>query len=133
MKDKLDALEVPLTDRILVLPTTVANLIPGATGILLNVPAAYEGLVQQGFITELYGFKIFSSARLTGDNTNGFHALAIQRNWQTFADKVLQASMEEDLIGNFGSAYKDLYVYGSFVKDNRRKFAAELFCTGSWS
>ncbi|HKF48315.1 MAG TPA: hypothetical protein VKB38_13215 [Terracidiphilus sp.] len=133
LKQKLDALEVPETDRVLVLPTEVANLIPGATGIVLNVPAAYEQLVVKGFITELVGFKIFSSARLTGDNTNGYHALAIQKNWQTFADKVLEAEIEEMLIGNFGAAYKDLFVYGSFVKDNRRKFAAELFCTGSWS
>jgi hypothetical protein len=133
LKQKLDALEVPENERVLVLPTEVANLIPGATNILLNVPAAYEELVKKGFITELAGFKVFSSARLTGDNTNGYHALAIQKNWQTFADKVLEAEVEETLIGNFGIAYKDLYVYGSFVKDNRRKFAAELFCTGSWS
>jgi len=133
LKQKLDALEVPEDDRVLVLPTEVANLIPNATGVVLNVPAAYENLVVKGFITELVGFKVFSSARLTGDNTNGYHALAIQRNWKTFADKVLEAQMEEDLIGNFGVAYKDLYVYGAFTKDNRRKFAAELFCTGSWS
>jgi uncharacterized protein YcfJ len=133
IKQKMDTLEIPEEDRILVFPTEVANLIPGATGILLNVPAAYEELVKKGFITQLAGFKIFSSARLSGDNTNGYHALAIQRNWQTFADKVLEAEVEETLIGNFGIAYKDLYVYGSKVKDNRRKFAAELFCTGSWA
>lgn len=133
VKQKLDALEVPEDGRILVFPTEVANLIPGATGILLNVPAAYEELVKKGFITEIAGFRVFSSARLTGDNTNGYHALAIQKNWQTFADKVLEAEIEETLIGNFGAAYKDLYVYGSYTKDNRRKFAAELFCTGSWA
>lgn len=133
LKQMLDYQEVPEDERVLVLPTEVADAVPQATGVLLNVPAAYEELVKKGFITEIAGFKIFSSARLTGDNTNGYHALAIQRNWKTFADKVLEAQIEEDLIGNFGVAYKDLYVYGAVTKDNRRKFACELFCTGSWS
>jgi hypothetical protein len=35
--------------------------------------------------------------------------------------------MEEDLIGNFGSAYKDLFVYGAKVADERRKFGATAF------
>ncbi len=35
--------------------------------------------------------------------------------------------MEEDLIGNFGSAYKDLFVYGAKVADERRKFGAHAF------
>jgi hypothetical protein len=47
--------------------------------------------------------------------------------WLTFAEKLLNAQMEEDLIGNFGSAYKDLFVYGGKVADNRRKFGLELF------
>jgi len=42
----------------------------------------------------------------------------------------LEAGIEEDQIGNFGSAFKDLYVYGAKVTDNRLKFAAELYCTG---
>ena len=133
LRQMLDVAEVPEDERNLVLPTEIADAIPQATGVVLNVPAAYEELVKKGFITMLAGFKVFSSARLTGDNTNGYHALAIQKNWKTFADKVLEAEIEEQLIGNFGAAYKDLYVYGAVTKDNRRKFAAELFCTGSWS
>ncbi len=87
-------------------------------------------LVQKGYLTNLYGFMVYSSARVQGDNVNGWHAIACNRNWLTFADKVLEAGIEEDLIGNFGAAYKDLYVYGAHVTDNRLRFAAELFCTG---
>jgi hypothetical protein len=47
----------------------------------------------------------------------------------TMAEKVLDARMEEDLIGNFGVAYKDLFVYGAKVMDARRHFAAELYGT----
>jgi hypothetical protein len=128
LKRMLDDAEVPDEDRVLVVPPIVAALIPQGTNIALSVPAAYDELVKRGYITDLVGFKVFSSARVQGDNTNGWHCLAIQRNWLTFADKVLEVGMEEDLIGNFGAAYKDLYVYGAKVADNRRKFAAEFFC-----
>ena len=65
--------------------------------------------------------------RLTGDNTDGYHVIAGHSNWLTFAEKLLQATIEEDLIGNFGKAYKDLFVYGAKVADARRHMAAEGF------
>jgi hypothetical protein len=71
----------------------------------LNVPAAYESLVVKGFMTELLGSKIIKSPRVAGDNTDGYHCIAANRNWLTFADKVLQVGIEEDQIGNFGSAF----------------------------
>jgi hypothetical protein len=126
----LDNAEVPEEDRFLILPPTISKWIPQGTNIALNVPAAYQDLIVKGFMTELQGFKIIKSARVLGDNTNGFHCIAANRNWLTFADKVLEVGIEEDQIGNFGSAFKDLYVYGAKVTDNRLKFAAELFVTG---
>jgi hypothetical protein len=128
MKQLFDDNEVPLENRKLVLPAVVETLIPRASNIALQTESAYQELIKKGFINTIGGFDIFSSARLNGDNVNGFHALAIQTNWQTFADKVLEAEIEENLQGNFGAAFKDLYVYGSKIKDNRRKFACELFC-----
>jgi hypothetical protein len=126
----LDNQEVPAEDRFLILHPTIAQYIPQGTGIALNVPAAYEDLVVKGFMTELLGFNVIKTPRVQGDNVNGYHCIAANRNWLTFADKVLEAGLEEDQIGNFGSAFKDLYVYGAKVTDNRLKFAAELFCTG---
>jgi hypothetical protein len=126
----LDNAEVPDNDRFLILHPTIAQYIPQGTNIALNVPAAYQDLVVKGFMTELLNFKIIKSPRVQGDNTNGFHCIAANRNWLTFADKVLEVGIEEDQIGNFGTAFKDLYVYGAKVTDNRMKFAAELFCTG---
>lgn len=126
----LDNAEVPQDDRFLILHPTIAQYIPQGTGIALNVPAAYEDLVVKGFMTELLGFKIIKSPRVLGDNVNGYHCIAANRNWLTFADKVLEVGIEEDQIGNFGSAFKDLYVYGAKVTDNRLPFAAELFATG---
>jgi hypothetical protein len=115
---------VPDTDRFLILPPEAEQIIVQATGIALHVPAVYEDLVKRGFITELLGFKVFKSNRLSGNNTDGYYVLAGHSNWMTFAEKVLEARMEEDLIGDFGTAYKDLFVYGAKVKDIARHQAA---------
>jgi hypothetical protein len=135
LKKKLDLAEkngfssVPDTDRWLIVPPEFEYNLVRATGVALHVPEVYSELVKRGFITELLGFKVFKSNRLTGDNTDGYHVLAGHSNWMTFAEKVLDARIEEDLIGDFGSAYKDLFVYGAKVTDKRRHFATELFCT----
>jgi len=136
LKLKLDIAErngkssVPAEGRWLLVPPEFETLCTtGATGISLHVPEVYEELVKKGMATMLQGFKVFVTNRLTGDNTNGFHCLAGHPNWMTFAEKLLEADIEEDLIGNFGSAYKDLFVYGGKVTDSRRHFAAEGFFT----
>ena len=125
LKQRLDDQEVPDEGRWLVVPPTIGRIIMQATGVVLSVPSYYEDLKVRGFLTEMGGFKIFQSPRVTGDNTNGYRVLAGHNAWLTFADKQLQAGMEEDLIGNFGMAFKDLFVYGAKVADNRRKFAVE--------
>lgn len=133
LKEKLDLAEknghssVPDSGRWLIVPPEFETLLVQATGVALHVPAVYEDLVKKGMITMLQGFKVFKSNRLTGDNTDGYRVLAGHSNWCTFAEKLLTADMEEDLIGNFGSAYKDLFVYGAKVTDARRWFATEGF------
>lgn len=127
LKQHLDKAEVPESDRYLFIPAEGETTLLQDAGIKLNVPAAYEDLVQKGFLTMLAGFKVFRVERLTGDNTAGYYVLAGHKSFLTYADKTLEAGMEEDLIGNFGSAYKDLFVYGAKVADERRKFAATAF------
>lgn len=122
---------VPDEGRYLIVPPEFEDLVQRATGIVLSVPEVYSNLIQKGMIGYLSGFKIFRSNRLTGDNTNGYRVIAGHPGWQTFAEKVLQARIEEDLIGDFGTAYKDLFVYGGKVKDARRHFAAEGYFTFS--
>lgn len=135
LKLKLDLAEangmssVPDSDRWLIVPPHFEDLVVRASGVALHVPEVYTNLVQRGMITMLSGFKVFKSNRLAGDNTDGFRVLAGHSNWMTFAEKLLEADIEEDLIGNFGSAYKDLFVYGAKVADTRRHFAAEGFWT----
>ena len=120
---------VPDSDRWLIVPPEFETLLIQATGVALHVPEAYQELVKKGFITELLGFKVFKTNRLTGDNTDGYRVLAGHPNWVTFAEKLLSADIAEDLLNNFGTAYKDLFVYGAKIADPRRHFAAEGFWT----
>lgn len=135
LRQKLDKAEVygnnavPDTDRWIIVPPEFENTVVRSTGVVLSVDAVYADLIQKGYIGSLLGFKIFKSNRLTGNNTDGYHVLAGHPNWMTFAEKLLSADIEEILIGNFGSAYKDLFVYGAKVADRRRSFAAEGFWT----
>jgi len=135
LKLKLDLAEkngyntVPDTDRWIVVPPEFGPILTRATGIALHVPAVYDELVKRGFITMLQGFKVFQSNRLTGNNTDGYRVLAGHSNWLTFAETVLNVRMEEDLPGDFGTAYKDLFVYGAKVTDSRRHMATEGYWT----
>lgn len=135
LKTKLDLAEsygyntVPDSDRFLIVPPEFENTLVRASGVALHVPEVYSELIKKGMITELQGFKVFKSNRLSGDNTNGYHIIAGHSAWMTFAEKVLQSRIEEDLIGDFGAAYKDLFVYGKKVTDARRHFAAEMLAT----
>lgn len=134
-KQKLDLAEkngyssVPDTDRFLIAPPEFFTILTQGTGIALHVDEVYQDLVKKGYMGMLQGFKLFMSNRLSGDNTDGYHLIAGHQNWLTFAEKVLDARMEEDLIGDFGTAYKDLFVYGAKVKDIQRHQAAEIFAT----
>jgi len=132
-KQKLDLAEkngytaVPDSDRFLIAPPEFFTALTQGTGVVLHVDEAYQDLVKKGYMGELQGFRLFKSNRLNGDNTSGYHLIAGHSNWVTFAEKVLEARMEEDLIGDFGTAYKDLFVYGAKVKDIMRHQAAEIF------
>ena len=115
--------------RFLLAPPEFFTVLTQGTGVVLHVDEAYQDLVKKGYMGELQSFKLYKTNRLTGDNTDGYHLIAGHQNWLTFAEKVLDARMEEDLPGDFGTAYKDLFVYGGKVKDIMRHQAAELFAT----
>jgi hypothetical protein len=136
LREKLDSAEnlgglniAPDADRFLIVPPEFMNTVTRASGVALHVDPVYNDLVQRGYIGSLLGFKLFQSTRLTGDNSSGYHMIGGHPGWLTFAEKQLEATIEEDLIGNFGSAYKDLFVYGAKVADSRRHFAGEIFAT----
>lgn len=127
LKQMLDEAEVPDEGRFIVLPPAAFTTLAKDTSVKLAVESAYQDLVVKGYMGTIEGLKVIKSNRVAGDNTNGFHILAAHPSFLTFADKALEVGMEEDLIGNFGTAYKDLFVYDGKVADDRRHFGAQAF------
>lgn len=129
---KLDNLEIPFESRFVVVPPAVAALIKESSNFNPSgVPQAYDQMSRAGWGNgkvggSLSGFEVYQSPRVIGDSVNGWHILAGHKSAITFAMGFVETGME-DLIGNFGKAYKSLNVYGAKVVDERRKALAELF------
>ncbi len=127
LKTKLDTAKVPLTDRTLSMPSEIANLLLQSGSLTPAVATAYEDVVKKGIIGFVAGFKVYSTESVTGSTSAGWHCIAAHKSWCTMADALTEVGQEEDLIGNFGKAFKGLWVYGAKVLDERRKAAAEGF------
>ena len=127
---KLNNAEIPAEDRWVVVPPAVSALIKlNANFNPSGVPEAYGrfSTPPNGSIGgSLSGFKVYESPRVIGDSVNGWHIMAGHKSAITFAMGLTETGME-DLIGNFGKAYKSLYIYGAKVVDERRKALTELF------
>jgi len=127
---KLNNAEIPAEDRWVVVPPEVAALVKlNANFNPSGVPDAYGRFSTPGngrIGGKLAGFEVYESPRVVGDSVNGWHIMAGHKSAITFAMGLTETGME-DLIGNFGKAYKSLYVYGAKVVDERRKALAELF------
>ena len=125
---QLDLAEIPEDNRWLVVPPAVAALIKEAPEFIPSgVPASYDRFVLNGRVGgKIANFETFMSPRVVGDSVNGWHVLAGHKSAITFAMGFVETGME-DLIANFGKAYKSLNVYGAKVPDERRKALAELF------
>lgn len=129
MSEILDDNEIPEDNRWLVVPPKIAGLIrlaPEYVGIGSEV--ARTEVVKRGMVGEFAGFTVYkaSDVRVAGDNTDGYHIMGGHKSAITFAMGLTENGME-DLTGNFGKAYKSLYVYGAKVADERRKALVELF------
>lgn len=124
---KLSQRKVPKSNRWLVMPSAIADLVRQAPEYIPAVAAAYEDVVKNGFITKMGGFMIYESEQVTGTSTAGYRILAGHKSAITFAMAMTETEIEMQLIGNFGKAYKGLNVYGAKVVDERRKALAEGF------
>jgi len=125
---KMNDLEIPEDNRWLVVPPAIAALIKEAPEFIPSgVPAAYDRFTINGRVGgKIANFEVYMTPRVVGDSVNGWHMIAGHKSAITFAMGFVETGME-DLIGNFGKAYKSLNVYGAKVLDERRKALAELF------
>lgn len=125
---KLNENKIPKSDRWLVVPAGISALIRQAPEYIPAVETAYNEVVKRGLIGMLAGFEVYESQQVAGDSTDGWHCLAGHKSAITYAMGMTESGIE-DLIGDFGKAYKGLTVYGSKVIDERRKALAD----GFWS
>lgn len=123
LKTKLDQAKIPMTDRNLIVPSLVGNLLLQASALTPAVSTAYENTVLKGIVGYVAGFKVYQNEAVAGNNTTGYYVLAIHKAWQTLAIAFTETGTE-DFIGGFGKNYKGLTVYGSKVIDERRKAGA---------
>ncbi|MFZ2882217.1 MAG: hypothetical protein WA019_04030 [Candidatus Moraniibacteriota bacterium] len=127
LTEKLNEAQIPLEDRFLVVPPKIYTVLKNAGEIQPAVDAAYQDVVKRGYVGDVDGFKLLVSNQVAGNNTDGFQVLAMHKSWLTFAMGMVESGIE-DLIADFGKAYKGLTIYGAKVVDERRKAAAMLFC-----
>lgn len=127
LSEKLDAAEVPKTDRWLAVNAKIAHLIRRSEGFTPAVESAYQDVVQKGLIGMVAGFNVFQNEQVSGNNVTGYYIMAGHVSAITFFMEFKETGIE-DLIGNFGKAYKGLIVYGAKVIDERRKALAYLWC-----
>jgi len=123
LRTKLNKAKVPRTDRFLVVNSDISALILQAPEFIPAVNSAYDEVVKRGLIGMIAGFTIYENESVAGDATNGFFCLAGHKSFITLAMAFVETGTE-DLIGNFGSAYKGLNCYGGKVLDERRKAGA---------
>lgn len=123
---KLNEAEVPADDRWLVIPAGIAALVKQAPEFIPAVDRAYTEVVMRGLIGNIAGFTVYQNQQVAGDGVNGWHMMAGHKSAITFAMAFTENGIE-DLVGDFGKAYKGLNVYGAKVVDERRKALAELF------
>jgi hypothetical protein len=122
--------EIPYDNRFMVVPADIASLIRQAPQFIAQGTESGRTAVLNGMLSgQFAGFNVYevSDDRITGNATDGFRCLGGHKSAICFAMGLVRNQVEQDIIGNFGKAYKSLYVYGAKVADERRKALVELF------
>ena len=122
--------EIPYDNRWFVVPATIAALIRRAPEFISQGTESGRQTVLNGMLSgQFAGFNVYevSDDRISGNDTDGFNCLGGHKSAICFAMGLTRNQIEQDIIGNFGKAYKSLYVYGAKVADERRKALVELF------
>ena len=126
LKTKLDNDKIPKSDRWMVVPPDITNLLIQASELTPAIAMAYEDVVLNGTIGKVAGFKIYESTQVAGSSTKGWHILAGHKAFITFAHAMKESRVVEAEL-NFAKLYQALDVYGAKVTIERRKAGAEAF------
>jgi hypothetical protein len=144
LDEALNESEVPSTDRKLTVPFQIKTQLLQASELQpTGIAEIYSGTVLNGRVMRFAGFDVHvtTSARVStraGKSTGalsdnvltagslGYQILANHTGFITFADKWSESRVVE-AENQFASKYQGLFLYGSLVPAQRRKFGATLF------
>jgi len=126
LKTHLKKAKIPSADTWLVVNADIMGLLDKSDE-LIHATGSGDDVIRNGFKGTIAGFRLYESQEVDGDNTDGYNILAGHKSGITFAHAFTETGIE-DIVKNFGKAYKGLNCYGGKVIDRRRKALAELFC-----
>lgn len=127
IKNILDKWKIPATGRWAVLPSDIANLF-GISTELTHATSEGDSHIRDGRLPiKIAGFTLYQNEQVTYDSvTGGYHCPFGVSSAITHA-MALTRQDTEPAIGRFGKVYKDLWIWGSDVPDERKKALAEGF------
>jgi hypothetical protein len=152
LAEKLDANEIPDTDRHLVVPPEFITMLRQSSEMQpTGIAELYTGTVVNGRVMRVGAFDVHRavSARFsvraghplsTGSTTinpadtllvasgNGYVIPAVQREFMTYGDKWSESRVV-DAENQFAKKYQGLYVFGAKVPAANRKFGSVLFAS----
>lgn len=123
---KLRQAGVPLDNAFGVVPNAIGNLYRQANVLTLAVSELVADVIRKGAIGKVAGAMIFENEQVHGNSTDGYHTLFGVPSAITLATAMTDQD-SEPWIGNFGTKFKGLEVYGAKVPDVYKVALAEGF------
>jgi hypothetical protein len=127
LAEKLNTNKIPKSDRWLVVNAYIGRVLRDSEELTPALAEAYNDVIKKGLIGQVSGFTVYENEQVSGNSTTGYYIMAGHKSAITFG-QVFSETGIEDLVGNFGKAYKGLVVGGGKVIDERRKALAYMFC-----
>lgn len=130
----LDDEEIPDTDRYIVIPAAVKELLIQASQLQPDIAVYHEETVINGKVGRAAGFDIHMAvgsrvaSTVDAAGTNGYQILAGHKAYITFGHKFAESRVI-DSENQFAKLYQGLNLYGAKVTTKRRKAGAMLYAT----
>jgi hypothetical protein len=113
MAQRLDEVDVPQSDRILIVPPWFQNYLVAAK--LITTYTSQDGNYDNGMVGRAYGFDIRVSTNLKNATASADSQIfAIHKSAVQFVDQVVDSEVK-DLETMFGTGIRGLYIYGGKV------------------
>jgi len=120
MGKMLDKNKIPKLGRTATINSDILEVLLQSDKLTQAVESQVSTTITNAKIGRVAGFDIYVSEQCDGDGVTGVHCVFSHPIGITFAESLTENQVENDIIGNFGKAYKGLWVYGAKVADVNR-------------